>query len=53
MGDLLADAASVNPEGTAATLGPDQISYRQLEQEARVMTAGLAGLVEPGQRIVW
>lgn len=54
MGDLLTDAASVNPEGIAATLGPDQVTYRQLEHTAAVMAARLAGLgLSAGSRVLW
>ncbi|HET6874612.1 MAG TPA: class I adenylate-forming enzyme family protein [Acidimicrobiales bacterium] len=53
VGDLLTDAAAVNPEGTAATLGSNQVTYRQLERQASAMTAGLLARVAPGERVVW
>ena len=53
MGDLLTDAAAVNPEGIAATLGNDEISYRQLELQAASMAATLLRLARPGDRIMW
>ncbi|MDA8046456.1 MAG: class I adenylate-forming enzyme family protein [Actinomycetota bacterium] len=54
VGDLLADAAAVNPDGIAATLDHASMTYRQLEQRARVMTTALlAHGWEPGERVVW
>jgi fatty-acyl-CoA synthase len=53
VGDLLTDAAAVNPEGTAATLGPDQVTYRQLEQQASAMAGALLARVGPRQRVLW
>lgn len=54
MGDLLADAAAVNPDGIAVTLGPDQVTYRQLEHTASVMAAHLLrGDLPAGARVVW
>lgn len=54
VGGLLADAAAVNPDGTAATLGEDQVTYRQLERQAARMAAALASRgLPPGERVVW
>ncbi|HWE57625.1 MAG TPA: class I adenylate-forming enzyme family protein [Acidimicrobiales bacterium] len=54
VGRLLADAATVNPDGTAATLDGVEVSYRQLERQARAMTGALlARRLPPGQRVVW
>lgn len=54
VGGLLADAAAVNPEGIAATLGAEAVSYRQLEQAAARMAAALAERGIPaGERVVW
>ena len=51
---LLADAAAVNPEGVAATLGDDVVSYRQLERAAARMAAALAERGIPArERVVW
>ena len=52
VGDLLADAAQVNPDGIAVTLEDDWLSYRQLELLARSFSVGLSG-VAPGERVVW
>jgi fatty-acyl-CoA synthase len=52
VGDLLADAAEVNPDGIAVTLGDDWLSYRQLELLARGFSDGLRG-VGAGERFVW
>jgi fatty-acyl-CoA synthase len=53
VGDLLTDAAAVNPEGTAATLGSNQVTYRQLEQQAAAMTAAVLARAASGERVVW
>lgn len=54
MGTLLADAAAVDPDGTAATLDDHRVSYRQLEQQARAMTAVLlAQGTPPSERVLW
>ena len=54
VGALLADAANVNPEGIAATLDEEAISYRQLERQAGRMAATLASWGVPaGERVVW
>ena len=54
VGGLLADAAAANPDGIAATLDDDVLSYRQLERQAGRMAAALAALgVAAGERVVW
>jgi acyl-CoA synthetase (AMP-forming)/AMP-acid ligase II len=54
VGGLLADAAEVNPDGIAATLDEDQVSYRQLEHRAGRMTRSLLDHELPsGERVVW
>ena len=54
VGDLLTDAAAVNPDGTAATLDDREVSYRQLERWAAGHAAALARLGPPrGSRVVW
>jgi acyl-CoA synthetase (AMP-forming)/AMP-acid ligase II len=54
VGGLLTDAATVNPQGIAATLGEDAVSYRQLERRAEAVAAALAARGIPaGERVVW
>lgn len=54
VGGLLADAAAVNPDGIALTLGEDGVSYRQLERGAARMASALAQRRLPaGERVVW
>jgi fatty-acyl-CoA synthase len=54
VGALLSDAATVNPEGIAATLDEQSVTYRQLEQLARAMTRTfLTCGAPPGERVVW
>jgi fatty-acyl-CoA synthase len=54
VGALLADAAAVDPDGIAATLDDDHVTYRQLERMAERMAAALVALgVEGGGRVVW
>lgn len=54
VGDLLADAAAVNPTGPAATLDDETVTYRELDQRADRYAAALSrrGLM-PGDRVVW
>jgi fatty-acyl-CoA synthase len=54
VGNLLADAAAVNPDGTAATLGATEVTYRQLEHQASTMAGALLrrGLAA-GSRVLW
>ena len=52
VGDLLADAAEVKPDGIAVTLDDGWLSYRQLELLSRSFAVGLGG-VAPGERVVW
>lgn len=54
VGDLLADAAAVNPYGPAATLDGRTVSYRDLHQLADRYAAALSRLgLKPGDRVVW
>lgn len=54
VGGLLADAAAVNPDGIAATLDDQSVTYRQLERSARALTARLLTCsVAPRERVVW
>lgn len=54
VGGLLTDAATVTPDGIAATLGEEAVSYRQLERTAGRMAAALAERrLPPGERLVW
>ena len=54
VGGLLSDAAAVNPNGTAATLDEEAVTYRELEHSATRMAEGLLerGL-EAGARVLW
>ena len=54
VGGLLSDAAAVNPDGIAATIDDETMTYRQLERAAAAMTAALgARRLPPGERVVW
>jgi fatty-acyl-CoA synthase len=54
VGGLLADAAAVKPDGIAATLDDQQVSYRQLERQADRTAAALARRRLPaGARVAW
>lgn len=54
VGDLLTDAAAVVPDATAATLGSEEVTYRQLERSAAVMATNLlARGIPAGGRVMW
>ncbi len=54
VGGLLADAADVNPDGSALTLGDRSLTYRQLERRAAALTDTLLGCgLDPGGTVVW
>lgn len=54
VGGLLSDAAAVNPDGIAATIDDEAVTYRQLEQAATRMAAAICARGVPaGERVVW
>src|SRR5690242_4708432 len=54
IGDMLANAARVAPNATAATLDEHTLTFGDIEHEARRIAHGLAGMgVQRGDRILW
>jgi acyl-CoA synthetase (AMP-forming)/AMP-acid ligase II len=54
IGGLLSDAARVRPNGIAATLGNESVTYRELDHMANRMANAMVGLgIEPGDLVCW